>query len=109
MRNQGTGQTGGAERRARPRIPVVGSAEVKTRLGTLVGEAVDVSAAGVCLTIPQPLLAGELCSLELRIENEPPIETSIVGRVCFCIEQRAGYRIGVNCPMSDSLDQLSPR
>ena len=72
--NQGSGETGGAERRTRPRIPVVGSAEIKTVRGTLVGEAVDVSAAGVCLTIPQPLLAGELCSLDLRIENEPPIE-----------------------------------
>ena len=107
--NEGTRGAGGAERRARPRIPVVGFAEVKTRRGTLVGEAVDVSAAGVCLTIPQPLVAGELCSLDLRIENEPPIETSIVGRVCFCIEQSAGYRIGVNCPMSDSFDQLSQR
>ena len=104
---QGARDSSGVERRARARIPVVGFAEVRTPHGTLVGEAVDVSAEGVCLTISQPLLAGELCSLDLRIENEPPIETSIVGRVCFCIEQRAGYRIGVNCPLSECLGQLT--
>jgi hypothetical protein len=103
----------GAERRERARMPVKGAAEVRTLHGTLVGEAVDISAAGVCLTLPEPLQTGALCNVDLRIDAEPGaegesvIETSIVGRVCFCIEQRAGFRVGVNCALSDCLERMT--
>jgi hypothetical protein len=64
----------------------------------LVGSTVDLSAAGVCLSLPVALEPGERCGLRINIGS--PDEVTIVemrGRVCFCVPQRDGYRIGLHC------------
>jgi hypothetical protein len=64
----------------------------------LVGSTVDLSAAGVCLSLPVALEPGERCGLRINIGS--PDEVTIVemrGRVCFCVPQREGYRIGLHC------------
>ena len=54
------------------------------------GETVDVSSAGVCLTLPTALELGH--EYRFHIDREFDDETQhidIVGRVCFCISRSA--------------------
>jgi hypothetical protein len=69
----------------------------------LVGSTVDLSAAGVCLSLPIALEPGERCGLRINIGSRD--EVTIVemrGRVCFCVPQRQGYRIGLHCTEIDA-------
>ncbi|HEX2493300.1 MAG TPA: PilZ domain-containing protein [Steroidobacter sp.] len=91
----------GVERRHAARKPARGSASVKTQTGTLRGAAVDISPAGVCLTLPEPLQVGATYTLALHIEGQLEPEVSVLGRVCFCIEHSGRYRVGVNCSLDD--------
>ena len=87
----------GAERRQQSRMNIRGSAAIRTRHGVLTGEAVDISPAGVCLTVPEPLHIGGIYSLDLHLHGEPESDVSVIARVCFCIEERDGFRVGMNC------------
>jgi len=87
----------GIERREQVRLPVRGRATVKTRKGDFSAETVDISAAGVCLTLPQALEVGSLYSLELEVPGNAGPGRSVVARVCFCLKQSHGFRVGLNC------------
>ena len=71
------------------------------------GETVDLSSAGVCLTLPEALQLGAEYRFQIdrRIaEREQHLE--LVGRVCFCIGRGDRFRIGIHCPdlqMGDAL------
>lgn len=67
--------------------------------GRIRGKTVDVSSAGVCLTLPTALELGH--QYRFRIDREINDETQhidVVGRVCFCISRGDQFRIGVHCP-----------
>lgn len=92
-----------SERRRSPRTIVRCEASVALNDDRrLVGSTVDVSAAGVCLSLPVALDPGERCGLRLNIGT--PEDVTIVemrGRVCFCVPQPQGYRIGLHCTHID--------
>ena len=97
------GRVTGVERREHARLPVRGSAEVRTRQGKLIAEAVDISASGVCLTLSRPLDSGGVYDLDLLIPGECEHRSAVTGRVCFCIKEKDGYRIGFSCASSPLL------
>jgi hypothetical protein len=81
-----------------------GTALVKNLQGAMLAEAVDISAYGVCLTLPRALNAGAVYVLDLEIHGDQRRTTSTIGRVCFCLEVRDGFRIGFNCSLSEFVD-----
>ena len=91
-----------ADRRKQRRLPIRGDALVRMQRRELRAEAVDISAHGVCLTLPRPLEVGASCQLDLEI---PALGQggilSVEARVCFCLEGRDGYRIGLNCDLDE--------
>jgi hypothetical protein len=91
------------ERRLRIRAPVRGFAIVKSRHGALVAEAVDISSSGVCVSLTRALDVGAMYRLDLEIHAESKRSTSVVGRVCFCLKGKGGYRVGFNCALADFL------
>jgi hypothetical protein len=66
-----------ADRRRQPRLPTRGTALVRFQRRELRADTVDISAHGVCLTLPH---------------------------VCFCLRGNNGYRIGLNCALEDFVD-----
>jgi hypothetical protein len=89
------------DRRKQRRLPVRGDALVRIRSRELRAEAVDISAHGVCLTLPRALEVGTPCWLELEIPSLAQGLVSVEARVCFCLQGKDGYRIGFNCDLED--------
>lgn len=91
-----------AERRKQRRLPIRGDALVRIQRRELRAEAVDISAHGVCLTLPRALEVGTTCWLDLEI---PALAQggffSVEARVCFCLQGKDGYRIGLNCELDE--------
>jgi hypothetical protein len=102
--------SGQAERRRNPRASLKGRASVLIAGGGAIeGETVDISDAGVCLTLPTALQLGDLYRLNIEMQTEPQTEVTIVGRVCFCVQQSAGYRVGVHCSDLDTICSMARR
>lgn len=63
------------------------------------GATVDLSSAGVCLTLPQPLELGHEYRFNIDREVDDKMQhLDVVGRVCFCISRGDEFRIGIHCP-----------
>lgn len=90
-----------ADRRKQRRLPIRGNALVTIQRRELRAEAVDISAHGVCLTLARALEVGTTCSLDLEIPSLAPGGFSVEARVCFCLQGKDGYRIGLNCDLED--------
>ena len=90
-----------AERRSQQRLPIRGTALVRIQRRALRAETVDISPHGVCLTLPHGLEVGSACELDLEIFGTPQRRTSVAARVCFCLQGKDGYRIGLNCDLED--------
>ena len=82
-------------------LPVRGDALVTIQRREMRAEAVDICAHGVCLTLPCALEVGTACQLDLQIPGVPTRSTSVVARVCFCLQGNNGYRIGLNCALDE--------
>lgn len=97
-----------ADRRRAPRAIVRCEASVALDNARRVeGSTVDVSSAGVCLSLPVALQPGERCDLRLNIGTPDRVEiVEMQGRVCFCLPQKSGYRIGLHCTHIDPDDAL---
>jgi hypothetical protein len=68
----------------------------------VIGSTVDLSTAGVCLSLPVAMEPGERCELRINIGTVNRVEiVEMQGRVCFCVPQRLGYRIGLHCTEID--------
>ena len=93
-----------SERRIQQRLPARGVAHVKIKRRSVRAETVDISAHGVCLTLPQPLEVGSSYELDLVIEGEEERRTSVVARVCFCLQGKNGFRVGLNCSLAEFMD-----
>lgn len=93
-----------ADRRVQPRLPVQGVALVRARGRAVLAEAVDITAHGVCLTLPRPLPVGSAYRLDLEIQQADKRSTSVVACVCFCLECKNGYRIGFNCSLAEFVE-----
>ncbi|MET0499582.1 MAG: PilZ domain-containing protein [Steroidobacteraceae bacterium] len=91
---------GGDERRFDPRFPEQCTARVLLPdHREVTGETVDLSSAGVCLTLPEALQLG--AEYHFHIERhiaEHRQRLELVGRVCFCILRGDQFRIGIHCP-----------
>ena len=96
------------DRRRRQRIGVHGIAIVSIERRQILGDAVDISPDGVCLTLPRALEIGSTCRLDLEIECPTRRSTSVVARVCFCLEGESGFRVGLNCLLDKFLDGGTP-
>ncbi|HEV8334659.1 MAG TPA: PilZ domain-containing protein [Steroidobacteraceae bacterium] len=92
-----------ADRRRQQRLPTRGTALVKLQRRELRADTVDISPHGVCLTLPRALEVGSTCELDLEILGTAK-RTSVVARVCFCLQGKNGYRIGLNCALEDFVD-----
>ena len=91
-----------AELHKQRRLPIRGDALVRIQRRELRAEAVDISTHGVCLTLPRALEVGTTCSLDLEIPSLAPGGLfSVEARVCFCLQGKDGYRIGLNCDLED--------
>jgi PilZ domain len=88
------------ERRYAARIPEQCSAVVLLpNRRRIKGETVDLSSAGVCLTLPQALELGHEYHFHIDREvNDRKQSVDVVGRVCFCISRGDQFRIGIHCP-----------
>lgn len=93
-----------ANRRSDQRLPVRGIARVKVQRCELVADTVDISAHGVCLTLPIALEVGSNCHLELEMQGALQRRASVTARVCFCLHGKEGYRIGLNCELEEFVD-----
>lgn len=91
-----------ADRRRQRRLPVRGDALVRIQRCELRADAVDISAHGVCLTLPRALEIGTACWLDLEIPALAPGGFhSVEARVCFCLQGQDGYRIGLSCELDE--------
>ena len=88
--------------------PLNAIAVVKSREGALLGEGVDISPVGVCLTSTRPLDVGQLCVLDLQVLSEPKRQVTVAGRVCFCVGVWATFRIGFSCSLSELFSSSVP-
>lgn len=93
-----------ANRRSHQRLPLRGTARVKVQRRELLADTVDISAHGVCLTLPVPLEVGGSCQLELEIQGAMQRRATVEARVCFCLQGKDGYRIGLNCALEEFVD-----
>jgi hypothetical protein len=60
------------------------------------GEMLDISAAGLCMTLAEPLPVGG--TYQLRVNLPPEFGQLVIsGRVCFCLEREGRYRLGFHC------------
>lgn len=91
------------ERRRSERRSVHGRASVLCSGRSFEAEAVDISESGVCLTSPVALYPGTSCRLTMEVHPAPLMRICVSGSVCFCIEQRGQYRVGVHCSESADL------
>ena len=94
----------GADRRREPRLPVRGSAIVRIQRRAMRAETVDISAHGVCLTLPRALEIGITCQVDLQVQGAAKRSTSVEARVCFCLQSEDAYRVGLNCLLEDFID-----
>lgn len=92
-----------SERRARWRLPVRGFAVVRSGHAAMLAETVDISEQGVCLTLPEALDVGGTYRVDLEIQGDHARSTSVVARVCFCLQGKNGYRVGLNCSLGKFL------
>lgn len=92
------------DRRTQQRLPVHGTALVRIHRREMRAETVDISAHGVCLTLPRALEVGSTCELDLEIHGELKRSMSVVARVCFCLQGQNGYRIGLHCSMDELIE-----
>jgi hypothetical protein len=94
------GHGGGENRRLAPRIAEHCSAIVELPDHREVeGETVDLSSAGVCLTLPEALQLGAEYRFHIdRVIDDYEQRIDLVGRVCFCISRGDQFRIGIHCP-----------
>jgi hypothetical protein len=101
-RFRNAGATGG-DSQCRCAQGMRGTALVRIQRRELRADTVDISAHGVCLTLPRALEVGSTCELdlELEIQGATTRHTSVVARVCFCLHGKNGYRIGLNCALED--------
>ena len=90
-----------ADRRRQQRLLTRGTALVRFQRQELRAETVDISPHGVCLTLPRALEVGSSCELDLEIFGTAKRRTSVAARVCFCLQGKDGYRIGLNCALED--------
>lgn len=81
-----------------------GVARVEASGHAMQGDAVDISAHGVCLTLPRPLEVGSSCRLDLELPRAQKRTTSVVACVCFCLQTKSGYRVGLNYPLTAFVD-----
>ena len=90
----------GRDRRFAARIPEHCTASVTLPDRREVeGETVDLSSAGVCLTLPEALELGAQYHFHIdRRIDEREQRIDLVGRVCFCISRGDQFRIGIHCP-----------
>lgn len=97
---QTTNQTLDDERRLSARMPERCSAIVMLpNRRRIKGETVDLSTAGVCLTLPQALELGHEYQFHIDREiNDTTQHLDVIGRVCFCISRGDQFRIGIHCP-----------
>jgi PilZ domain-containing protein len=93
-----------AERRRQQRLPIRGTALVRIQRRELRADTVDISPHGVCLTLPRGLEVGGACQLDLEIFGAAPRCISVEARVCFCLQGKDGYRIGLNCDLEDFVE-----
>jgi hypothetical protein len=93
-----------ADRRRQQRLLTRGTALVKFQRNEFLADTVDISQHGVCLTLPRALEVGSTCELDLEILGVDQRRTSVVARVCFCLQGKDGYRIGLNCALEDFVD-----
>jgi hypothetical protein len=96
-----------AERRRQERLPIRGSAIVRIHRREIYADAVDISADGVCLTLPHALEVGSTCQLELQVQGASKHSTPLVARVCFCLQCKDGYRVGLNCSLEEFVDTFA--
>jgi hypothetical protein len=94
-----------ADRRRQSRLPVRGLAIVCGPRLRLIADTVDISAHGVCLSLPTALDVGGTYRLDLEIKSPTSRTKSVVARVCFCLKENSGYRIGLNCLLEDFVDK----
>lgn len=92
------------DRRIQHRLPIRGIALVRAKGSAMLGDTVDISEHGVCLTLPQPLEVGSSCRLDLEIQRTEKRCTSVVARVCFCMQCNGEYRMGFNCSLAGFVD-----
>jgi hypothetical protein len=89
-----------SHRGVEPRLPVRGVARVKVWRQSVLARAVDICPYGVCLTLPRALEVGSNYQLELEIEQASKRRASVIGRVCFCVRNQEGYRVGLDCALT---------
>src|SRR4030095_13950763 len=94
-----------ADRRRQQRLLIRGSALVRIQRREMRADTVDISAHGVCLTLPHALEVGSICRLEREIHGAAQRSTSVEARVCFCLQGNNGYRIGLNCSLEEFVDE----
>lgn len=94
----------GANRRHAPRASIRCEASISLSDDRrIVGSTVDLSNAGVCLSLPIALQPGDRCGLRLNLGTPDRVEiVEMRGRVCFCVPQQHGYRIGMHCTDIDA-------
>jgi hypothetical protein len=51
--------------------------------------------------LPHALEVGSVCGLDLEIPGFAHASMSVEARVCFCLQGKEGYRIGLNCDLDD--------
>ena len=89
------------DQRRQQRLTVRGIALVRAQRRRLLAEAVDISAHGVCLTASCALQVGSIHRLDLEIRRPTKSAISVAARVCFCIKEKSGYRIGLSCSLGE--------
>ncbi len=92
-----------AEPRGQRGLAVRGLAVVKIGRRSVRVENVDISAHGVCMTLPHALSLGRGYRLDLEIQAGATRTMSVVGRVCFRMRGNSGYRVGFNCSLAEFL------
>lgn len=94
-----------ANRRSHQRLPIRGTARVRAQRRDMLADTVDISAHGVCLTLPVALEVGSSCLLDLQIVGAKQSSASVEARVCFCLQGKEGYRIGLNCSLEELVEE----
>ena len=94
-----------ADRRRRSRLTARGVAIIRTQRARLLADTVDISAHGVCLSLPRALEVGSTCRLDLEIRFPATRSKSVAARVCFCLKEKDSYRIGFNCSLEEFLNE----
>jgi hypothetical protein len=88
------------ERRQDPRLKVrclVSYRQIqggKARPKTTAAKTINLSASGLCLLSPEPVIPDTHLALEVGLEGEPSPVVA-VGRVVWCDQDAESYRIGI--------------